>query len=70
MPKTEAQKRASRKYKARVERALTCIVSPETADAFKAYCAAHGTTVNAMLSGFVKRTIAEYEAQEEEGRCE
>ena len=59
MPRSEAQKRADRKYKDRVEATLTVCVKREEAEAFRAVCAEEGKSVNAVLAEYVRSKIEE-----------
>lgn len=51
---TEARKRANAKWDKENMVVLACKVKRETAEQFKAACAAHGTTSNAVLQQAVK----------------
>lgn len=44
---------------------LKCSVRTETAEAFKAYAAERGTSVHALLKGYVDRCLAEDQAEKE-----
>lgn len=57
MAVSEAQKRASAKYQKERIASLACRMKVEDAEAFKAYCAAQGKTVNAVLTEYVLRCI-------------
>ena len=57
VPRSEAQKRADRKYKDRVEATLTVCVKREEAEAFRAVCAEAGKSVNAVLAEYVRSKI-------------
>lgn len=59
MPRSDAQKRAARKYKSKVEAMLAVNLKKEEADVFKEICRSKGLTVNAMLASFVRATIRE-----------
>lgn len=56
--RTEAQRRAQNTYDAKTYATLTCKIKLEQAEAFRAYAAANGTTVNALLSGFVDQCLS------------
>ena len=45
-------------------RAMATNVKKDTADAFRAYAEANGTTVGALLRGFVEATVAPKDAQD------
>lgn len=44
---------------------LKCKVRTETAEAFKAYAAERGTSVHALLKGYVDRCLSEDAAEKE-----
>lgn len=46
-------------------RDLKCRVRKETADAFKAYAAERGTSVHALLKGYIERCLAADQAEKE-----
>lgn len=57
MPRSEAQKRADRKYKDKAEATLAVCVKREEAEAFRTVCQAEGKTVNAVLAEYVRSKI-------------
>ena len=59
MPRSEAQKRADKKYKAKAEATLVVNLKKAEADVFKEICWSRGKTVNAALAEFVRSTIRE-----------
>lgn len=61
---TEAQKKASAKWDKENMVVLACKVKRETAEQFKAACAAQGTTSNAVLQQAVKAYLEQAPAQE------
>lgn len=61
---TEAQKKASAKWDKENMVVLACKVKRETAEQFKAACAAQGTTSNAVLQQAVKAYLQQAPAQE------
>lgn len=61
---TEAQKKASAKWDKENMVVLACKVKRETAELFKAACAAQGTTSNAVLQQAVKAYLEQAPAQE------
>lgn len=62
---TEARKRANAKWDKENMVVLACKVKRETAEQFKAACAAQGTTSNAVLQQAVKAYLEEYPAPEQ-----
>lgn len=60
---TEARKRANAKWDKENMVVLACKVKRETAEQFKAACAAHGTTSNAVLQQAVKVYLEEHPEQ-------
>lgn len=60
---TEAQKKASAKWDKENMVVLACKVKRETAEQFKAACAAQGTTSNAVLQQAVKAYLEEHPEQ-------
>ena len=52
------------KYQKENIASLACRVKKEQAEKFKAYCAEHGKTSNAVLRDFVYKCIGEEEAGE------
>lgn len=46
---------------------LKCKVRNETAEAFKAYAAKRGTSVHALLKGYVDRCLSEDAAEKRQG---
>ena len=62
---TEAQKKASAKWDKENMVVLACKVKRETAEQFKAACAAQGTTSNAVLQQAVKAFLDERPAPEQ-----
>lgn len=61
---TEARKRANAKWDKENMVVLACKVKRETAEQFKAACAAQGTTSNAVLQQAVKAYLEQTPAQE------
>lgn len=57
MPKRESDKKATREWKKRNKKALTCIVYKEDAAAFADYCAARGQSVNECLKEYVSACL-------------
>lgn len=62
---TEARKRANAKWDKENMVVLACKVKRETAEQFKAACAAQGTTSNAVLQQAVKAYLNEHLAPEQ-----
>lgn len=62
---TEARKRANAKWDKENMVVLACKVKRETAEQFKAACAAQGTTSNAVLQQAVKAYLEEHPAPEQ-----
>ena len=62
---TEARKRANAKWDKENMVVLACKVKRETAEQFKAACAAQGTTSNAVLQQAVKAFLDEPPAPEQ-----
>lgn len=62
---TEARKRANSKWDKENMVVLACKVKRETAEQFKAACAAQGTTSNAVLQQAVKAYLSEHLAPEQ-----
>ena len=62
---TEARKRANAKWDKENMVVLACKVKRETAEQFKAACAAQGTTSNAVLQRAVKAYLNEHLAPEQ-----
>lgn len=62
---TEARKRANAKWDKENMVVLACKVKRETAEKFKAACAAQGTTSNAVLQQAVKTYLDEHPAPEQ-----
>ena len=60
---SDAQKKASAKWDKENMVVLACKVKRETAEQFKAACAAHGTTSNAVLQQAVKAYLEEHPEQ-------
>ena len=60
---TEARKRANAKWDKENMVVLACKVKRETAEQFKAACAAQGTTSNAVLQQAVKAYLEEHPEQ-------
>lgn len=61
---SNAQKKASAKWDKENMIVLACKVKRETAEQFKAACAAQGTTSNAVLQQAVKAYLEQVPAQE------
>lgn len=55
--RTDAQRRAGNKWDYANRTVIGCKVDRETAEAYKAHCAAAGTTVNAAIRAFVLSQI-------------
>ncbi len=64
MALTDAQRRANNKYIAQHMTVLGCKVRKEDADAFRAACAARGTTVNAVF----RRAMEDFMDQENQAK--
>ena len=62
---SDAQKKASAKWDKENMVVLACKVKRETAEQFKAACAAQGTTSNAVLQQAVKAYLEEHPAPEQ-----
>ena len=60
---SDAQKKASAKWDKENMVVLACKVKRETAEQFKAACAAQGTTSNAVLQQAVKAYLEEHPEQ-------
>lgn len=60
---SDAQKKASAKWDKENMVVLACKVKRETAEQFKAACAARGTTSNAVLQQAVKAYLEEHPEQ-------
>lgn len=67
MAVSEAQKKASNKYNREHMATLGCKVKKEDAEAFKAYCTAHGKTPNTELKDHVMRCIGKRDDTSTEG---
>ena len=65
---TEARKRANAKWDKENMVVLACKVKRETAEQFKAACAAQGTTSNAVLQQAVKAYLEEHPEQKHTAR--
>lgn len=59
MPRSEAQKRADRKYEALHFKTLTAKVRVDTAEVFAELCVAEGKSVNAKLTELVQAYVRE-----------
>lgn len=70
MARSEAQKRADRKYVAKVYDFLTVKIKKEKSELFREICEADGVTVNTMLMGMIERVIAERKNSESPMRQE
>lgn len=64
MALTDAKRRANNKYIAEHMTVLGCKVKKEEADAFRAACAARGTTVNAVF----RRAMDDFMGQQKEDK--
>lgn len=64
MALTEAKKRANQKWDKYNMTVLGCKVKKEEADAFRAACAARGTTVNAVF----RRAMEDFMGQQKEDK--
>ncbi|MBD5141952.1 MAG: hypothetical protein HDT25_11175 [Ruminococcus sp.] len=60
MPLSEKSKQCIRAWDRENIRSLTCRVRTEEAELFKAYCAAHDTTVGEFLKKYVRKCNYEY----------
>lgn len=59
MAVSDKKKKSNAAWDAKNMQNLACKVRIDTADAFKAYAAARGTSVHALLKGFVDRCLSE-----------
>ena len=59
MSPSDAQKKAAAKYQKENISSLACRVKKEQAEKFKAYCAEHGKTSNAVLREYVLSCISD-----------
>lgn len=59
--RTNAQREASNRWDYKNRTVLGCKVDRETAERYKAHCAAKGTTVNAEIKSFVLDSLGETE---------
>ena len=57
MPRSEAQKRADRKYEAKNIKTLTAKVRKDLAEVFIELCVSEGKTVNAKLTEMVMQYV-------------
>lgn len=60
--RTDAQRRANNKWDYKNRTVIGCKVDRETAERYKAHCAAKRTTVNAEIKSFVLDSLGETEA--------
>lgn len=59
--RTNAQREAANRWDYKNRTVLGCKVDRETAERYKAHCAAKGTTVNAEIKSFVLDSLGETE---------
>lgn len=64
--RTDAQRRAGNKWDYANRTVIGCKVDRDTAEAYKAHCAATGTTVNAAIRAFVLSQISAQAMPEED----
>ena len=64
MSPSNAQKKAAAKYQKENIASLACRVKKEQAEKFKAYCAEHGKTSNAVLREYVLSCISDEPTKE------
>ena len=58
MPMSEARKRANKKWDEKNIRTVTARIRKETAEQLKEYAEQHGTTVNRILSDYIKELLS------------
>lgn len=63
---SRAQRKSANKWDAEHMSTLACKIKAEEAAAFKMYAAERGTNVNALLSGYIRRCLAEDQAEKEQ----
>lgn len=59
--RTDAQREAANRWTYKNRTVIGCKVDRETAERYKAHCAAKGTTVNAEIKSFVLGSLGETE---------
>lgn len=64
---SKAQRKSANKWDAQHMGSLSCKIKAEEAKAFRDYAEERETTVNALLSGYVRRCLAEDKASKERG---
>lgn len=64
---SRAQRKSANKWDAAHMATMACKIKAEEAQAFKDYAEARGTTVNALLAGFIRRCLAADWAEKETG---
>lgn len=65
MPVSEKKKKSNQAWDDKNMKHLVCKVRTETAEAFKTYAAERGTSVHALLKGYVERCLSEDAAEKE-----
>lgn len=65
MPVSEKKKKSNQAWDDKNMKHLVCKVRTETAEAFKTYAAERGTSVHALLKGYVDRCLSEDAAEKE-----
>ncbi len=65
MPVSEKKRKSNQAWDDKNMKHLVCKVRTETAEAFKAYAAERGTSVHALLKGYVDRCLSEDAAEKE-----
>lgn len=65
MPLSEAKRKSNRNWDQAHMRDLKCRVRNEIADDFKKYAEERGTSVHALLKGYVERCLAADQAEKE-----
>ena len=58
MPMSEARKRANKKWDEKNIRTVTARIRKETAEQLKEYAERHGTTVNRIISDYIKELLS------------
>ena len=66
MPMSEARKRANKKWDEKNIRTVTARIRKETAEQLKEYAEQHGTTVNRILSDYIKELLSSEEPKSKE----
>ena len=67
MPVSEKKRKSNLAWDQKNMKHLVCNVRIETAEAFKAYAAERGTSVHALLKGYVDRCLSEDAAEKRRG---